>query len=992
MSASSSSSSSCSNRLPFGVLVVVPFGCAFVGGVAISLIRRRRKAERLRSKHEQKIRQWCEKQEREQTLKEQFRHENQEYCAKESVGRYRVDVRCAYKLWEEGRTLGCNPQLLGDVLALLVPEWWLELEECLSYMDTNFTYEQKLHDIVGQVEETGAEHLMIPLWARVKTVQRCSWRRNFKQFLKLMLVGSRMRLLSMLTTTTFSVALAQIGSQQSCCREGLLQAIIASSSISGQELLGWFAQDLGMTYLGGIVIYVAESLKAYLVKQSSWEMWRLFYTKLVSFDSEIYDKQDVTNYLNLEDAISDAEAAIQTFVQCAVDLATRSFMIYSRGGLQLTLCVFTFWSVSYCFKKPLDQLRDMLAKSDFVGRHDEDELDEDDEWVDEDALKEDMRGLFEYIRTVRAFGRDKDIMDSMLKKKLGKPSGRFLELDEFLGYTFPPVKDWILLSIELLCRYVCHGLLQRGMWLPCCAAEMHIMIREMWGALGTAPHSLSPHFVLNHVTQVATVMNILDYDPVIEKEGGLQLETLQGVLDLHNVSFAYPSRRDRKVISNLSFRAEPGKMTGLVGASGSGKSTVFALLMRFYDPVEGRILLDGRDLREYDVRWLRSKIGEVTQNSQLFEMSVEDNIRFGCVNATREEVVEAAKLANAYRFIMALPEGFNTILGDNAIRLSGGQMQRISISRAFLSRPRILLLDEYSSALDTQSEVEVQTAVERLVERGCTVLVIAHRLRTVERAAKIVVLDRGTCVENGTHEELLHRNGVYTTLDTLQQKGSPSNMHLTLSAQQQQTLPKNTSFGKLGKKKPSVSAGAKEEEDELFVRCRTPASSPRQAGRASEPTISNNAISIRLIIANIFQAHAEKLGLLKSELVPQSWEWLMHNKDPDEVLHSILQSLGPSLRQRLFADGDGGCTSFLQRLLSMLVAAGTSTSAWSKEARLVTDLGLTRNDCTLLKTACVEELRRSFGQSFTAAHDEAWGLAFTILEEVSELDIYCTTP
>eukprot|EP00667_Euglena_gracilis_P001803 EG_transcript_1803 len=987
------SSSSCS-RLPVGVLVVVPCGCAFLGGVAISLVRRRRKAERLRDKHEQKVRQWCEKQEREQTLKEQFRSENQEFCANESVGRYRVDVRCAYKLWEEGRTLGCDPRLLGDVLALLVPEWSLELEECMEYMDTNFTYEQKLHDIVGQVEETGAGYLMAPLWGKVKAVQRRSWRRNFKQFLKLMLVGSRMRLLSMLTTTAFSVALAQIGSQQSCCREGLLQAIMASSSISGQELISWFARDLGMTYLGGVVIYVAESLKSFLVKQSSWEMWRLFYSKLVSFDSEIYDKQDVTNYLNLEDAISDAEAAIQTFVQCAVDLATRSFMIYRRGGLQLTLCVFSFWGASYCLKKPLDQLRDMLAKSDFVGHHDEDELDEDDEWVDEDALKEDMKGLFDYIRTVRAFGRDKDIMDSMLKKKLGKVSNSFLELDEFLGYTFPPVKDWILLSFELFCRYVCNGLLERGCWPPCCIGEMHILIKETWAALGTAPHSLSPHFVLNHVTQVATVMNILDYEPVIEREGGLRLPTLRGVIDMRGVSFAYPSRRDRKVLSDLSFTAEPGTMTGLVGASGSGKSTVFGLLMRFYDPVEGQILLDGRDLREYDVRWLRSKIGEVTQNSQLFEMSVEDNIRFGCVNATREEVVEAAKLANAYRFIMALPEGFNTILGDNAIRLSGGQMQRISISRAFLTHPRILLLDEYSSALDTQSEVEVQTAVERLVERGCTVLVIAHRLRTVERAAKIVVLDRGTCVESGTHEELLQRNGVYTTLDTLQQKGSPPSS--LRPAGPPPPLPKNTSFGKLGKKRSSV-AVVKDEDEELFVRCREPPSgslsgpSFRQPARASEPNLSTSAMSARLIIANIFEAHADKMGLLKSELVPQSWERLMQLEDPDTVLHSVLQSVSPSLRQRLFAEGDVGCIGFLQKLLSMLVATGTSTSAWSKEARVATDMGLTRNDCTLLRTACLDVLRQSLGSDFTTEHEEAWTLAFTILGEVAERDIYCTT-
>lgn len=934
-----------------------------------------------------------EKQEREQTLKEQFRSENQEFCKQEEVGRYRVDVKVAYKLWEDGQILSCNPTLLTGVLTLMVPEWCLELQECMEYMDSNFTYEQKLNDIVAQVEQTGAGTLLMPMWSKVKAVQRKTWRRNLRQFLKLMFVGSRTRMVSMLTSAAFSVLMVKFANEQSVCRDGLLFAITSRASLTGQELLLWLARDLGMTYLHGLVNYIAEAVKAFLVKQSSGEMWRLVYAKLVSFDSEIYDRQDVTNYLNLEDAVSDAEAAIQTFHQCAVDLAARMFMMYTRGGWRLSVCVISFWSVSHCVKRPLDRLKDMLAKSDFVGHHDDDELDEDEEWTDEDGLKEEMKDLFEYIRTVRAFGRDKDIMDGILKKKFGRPSGALFELDEFLGYTFPPVKDWVILTIELLCKYACNELLRKGYNLPASFCEMHILIKETWGALCAAPHSLAPSFVLNHVTQVATVMNILDYEPIIEKEGGLRPDRVKGYIELRNVSFAYPFRRDRKILSNLSFTAEPGSMVGLVGPSGSGKSTVFALLMRFYDPTEGQILLDGRDLRDYDVRWLRDTIGEVGQTTQLFEMSVEDNIRFGCTNASREEVVEAAKLANAYRFIMSLPEGFNTILGDNGIRLSGGQMQRISISRAFLSRPRILLLDEYSSALDTQSEMEVQTAVQRLVEAGCTTFVIAHRLATVEHASRIVVLDRGTCVESGTHAELSQLNGMYTQLEHLQQSGSNPTARVSLKGRGESkggVLNRNPSFLKNTKKRGSVVALSKEEEQELsIVRSKTSPSPKLKPANSPDLFPSDFSASFRLVIANIFETHSEKLGLLKSEILPTSWAFAQSN-GIDDLVQRVLDASSPTTQQHLGAD-ESAQKCFVQQLLGGMAAADMSTNAWSRVALMARQQGLTDNDCFLLKLAWMGTLRQAMREGFTSDHEDAWGVAFSILGDAVDVDSVCVS-
>lgn len=258
-----------------------------------------------------------------------------------------------------------------------------------------------------------------------------------------------------------------------------------------------------------------------------------------------------------------------------------------------------------------------------------------------------------------------------------------------------------------------------------------------------------------------TVQDAPDAKPLTEGRAEIAFE---------QVGFAYPARGEsaaKTVLEDFNLRIEPGQTVAFVGPSGGGKSTLFALLQRFYDPTAGRICIGGTDLRGLTQASLRSQIGVVTQEGFLFHESVAENIRFGRLEATREEIVEAAKQAFAHDFISALPQGYDTIIGDKGSLLSGGQQQRLAIARALLKDAPILLLDEATSALDTESERMVQQAFARL-SSGRTVLVIAHRLSTVVEADRIVVLERGRIVEQGTHRELFERGGLYRRLADLQ--------------------------------------------------------------------------------------------------------------------------------------------------------------------------------------------------------------------------------
>ena len=272
---------------------------------------------------------------------------------------------------------------------------------------------------------------------------------------------------------------------------------------------------------------------------------------------------------------------------------------------------------------------------------------------------------------------------------------------------------------------------------------------------------------------VNSIFRLLDRKSKIDpfSEQGQKPSVLMGDLTFENIEFAYPSRPNVTVLSKFNLHVNRGKTVAFVGSSGSGKSTLVLLLERFYDPLNGSVKIDGIDVRDLNTQWLRSQIGIVSQEPALFKGSVMDNIRSGRIEATDEEVIEAAKMANAHEFILRFADGYNTNL-QVASGVSGGQKQRIAIARALIRNPKLLLLDEATSALDEESQKLVQQSLDRLLEQSTrTTVIVAHRLSTIRNADIIVVLQNGVVVEQGSYDELsVKPNGAFQSLLQAQAK------------------------------------------------------------------------------------------------------------------------------------------------------------------------------------------------------------------------------
>lgn len=369
------------------------------------------------------------------------------------------------------------------------------------------------------------------------------------------------------------------------------------------------------------------------------------------------------------------------------------------------------------------------------------------------------------INTVKSLSRE-DYEIGRFNDSNGDYKDKYLFTSEIWAKYFPLMEFMGNISVVLLLGYggslVMNGSLQPGELVAFYSLVWYIM----WPIMNLG-------FVVNLFSQSKAsgerLLEILEAEAEIEdKDGAVEIEKLSGEVEFTSVTLRYGDD-ENEALYDISFKAKPGQIIGLIGSTGSGKTSITQLMTRFYEPVEGKVLIDRRDIKDYSLRSLRSNIGIVLQESFLFSSSIKANISYGNPDATMEEIVDAAKRAQAHSFIMELPDGYDTVLGERGMGLSGGQKQRIAIARAICVNPSILILDDATSAVDMETEFKIQKALLEVM-KGRTTFIIAHRISSLKHANEILVLENGAIAERGTHEKLIKNGGTYQKIYEIQFK------------------------------------------------------------------------------------------------------------------------------------------------------------------------------------------------------------------------------
>ena len=383
------------------------------------------------------------------------------------------------------------------------------------------------------------------------------------------------------------------------------------------------------------------------------------------------------------------------------------------------------------------------------------------QWIKFDELSSSLQDIISGMRVVKSFGQEERESARFTKKTI--EFSNLQKRNERFWAIFFPLMTFLLGCGTYIAVYFGGGDVLNGKFTLGQLVRYITYTGYLFGPLSWMTHL--PRAVMQMITSLNRIYDVLDEEPMIADKSDSKEFPIEGAFTFEEVSFGYHTYEP--VLENISFDVKPGEMIGLVGASGTGKSTLINLIMRLYDVDQGRITIDGTDIRDIKVESLHSQIGVVLQETFLFSGSILANIRFAKQDATLAEVIQAAKAANAHDFICKTPDGYNTYVGEHGYNLSGGERQRIAIARAILNNPRLLILDEATSALDTESEFLIQQALDRLV-KGRTTFAIAHRLSTLRNADRLVVIDKHSIAEIGTHNELLEKKGIYYKLVTAQ--------------------------------------------------------------------------------------------------------------------------------------------------------------------------------------------------------------------------------
>lgn len=383
------------------------------------------------------------------------------------------------------------------------------------------------------------------------------------------------------------------------------------------------------------------------------------------------------------------------------------------------------------------------------------------QWVKSDKINSSLQDVISGMRVVKSFGKEQKESDKF--DQLTSDFAVVQQRNEVFWASLYPVLTFIMsMGIYFVQYFGGIKVLEETMTIGT-LVQFNSYAWMLYGPLGWMTHL--PRLITQMVTSLERIYDVLDEVPLITNKDNAIKQEIQGEVEFRNVHFGYNCYEP--ILENINLKVQKGEMIGLVGASGTGKSTMINLIMRLYEVDDGEIIVDGHNINDLDMESYHSQLGVVLQETFLFSGTILNNIKFAKPNATKEEVIRAAKMANAHDFICKTPDGYNTYVGEHGHNLSGGERQRIAIARAILNNPKLLILDEATSSLDTESEYLIQKALERLSE-GRTTFAIAHRLSTLRGADRLVVIDGHQIAEVGSHNELMEKKGIYYKLVTAQ--------------------------------------------------------------------------------------------------------------------------------------------------------------------------------------------------------------------------------